>query len=227
MGKTRTGKTTVTKVLEDPCYVPPDAKIHSGTKEVTVHQIAATIMQKNIIHSLNVVDTPGLYDKVKNQETPLSNNAIKSAIDECIKKDITNMHLFAFVISMKANVDIEDIKSIEFVMNNYKMLHEKVCLLVTHSEEKNEQQRLEKVEQFFETQEVVKLGLKKFFGERIFFMGSLRPELRTNPNKAAMRLQIKNVIAMREKFLEYIISIEEHNTFNIHRTIADSGCRMQ
>ncbi|CAF1547927.1 unnamed protein product [Adineta steineri] len=227
MGKTRTGKTTVAEVLADPCYVPLDAKLHSDTKEVTIHPVVVTMVHEDRIYCFNVVDTPGLYDKVKNRVTPLSNERIKVVIDECIKKDVTNMHLFAFVISLKGNVDTEDISSMKFIMKNYPKLHPHICLLVTHCEGNSAEQRTAKVKEFFESQTVVALGLKEFFGQNIYYMGSLRPELRTNPDKQCVRQQMRNILEMREKFLEYIISIDVKNSFNIHRLdVADPACKI-
>jgi len=217
MGKTRTGKTTVAEVLSDPCFVPPDAKLHSDTKTVTVHPVAATMIHDNLVYCFNVVDTPGLYDKVKHRGTPMTNEQIKAAIDECINKDVTNVHLFAFVISLQSNVNSDDIDSMVFVKNNYKMLHKYICLLVTHCEEYTLEQRRAKLSEFFESKDVVELGLKDFFANNIFFMGSLRPELKTNPNKQSVRQQIRNVLEMRETFLKHIIEIDVKNSFNIHR----------
>ena len=48
----------------------------------------------------------------------------KKAIDKCIEEDVTNIHLFAFVISLQTNLDIEDINSMIFVKDNYSFLHE-------------------------------------------------------------------------------------------------------
>ncbi|CAF1188766.1 unnamed protein product [Rotaria sp. Silwood1] len=226
MGKTRTGKTTVANVLADPCYVPPDAKLHSETREVSVHPVAATMIRENIVYCFNVVDTPGLYDKVTKSGTPMTNDRIKAAIDECIKKDVTNMHLFAFVISLQSNVDVDDINSMVFVRDNYPKLHQFICLLVTHCEESTTEQREAKVNEFFDSQEVVNHKLKEFFAQKIFYMGALRPELKTHPNKQSVRQQIRNVHKMRETFLEYIIALDVKDSFNIHRVDMQGGCTL-
>ena len=58
---------------------------------------------------------------------------------------------------------------------------------------------------FCDHYKVFKHDLKDFFGKRIFFMGSLRPQLTSYPNKQSARQQIKNVHQMRDTFIEYII----------------------
>jgi GTPase Era involved in 16S rRNA processing len=162
------GKTTVGKVLENPCYVPPDAKLHSETKEITVDTIATTIINNNIIYCFNIVDTPGLLDKVKKSNKQLTNQKIKTAIDKCMEKDVTNIHLFGFVISLQPNLDNEDIDSTIFVKDNYPFLHQCICLIVTHSEETNYQQREQKMNEFFQSNQVVKHNLQDVFGKKVF-----------------------------------------------------------
>ena len=225
MGKTRTGKTTIGKVLENPCYVPQDAKLHSETKEVTIDTIATTTINNNIIYCFNIIDTPGLFDRVKRSNNKqLTNQKIKKAIDKCMDKDVTNIHLFGFVISLQSNLDNEDIDSMIFVKDNYPFLHEYICLIVTHSEETNLQQREDKINEFFQSNQIVKHNLKDFFGKKIFFMGSLRPELRTYPNKQSVRQQIRNVHQMRDHFMNYIINLDNNHYFNIHQVNPSNNC---
>ena len=224
MGKTRTGKTTVAKVLENPCYVPPDARLHSETKQVTIHPVATTNIDDQRIFCFNIIDTPGMFDRVKKESKSLTNEKIKAAIDKCINDDVTNIHLFAFVISCQSNLDREDIQSMIFVKDNYPFLHDYIALIVTHCEETNDEQRHMKVAEFFESEQVARHNLREFFGKRIFFMGSLRPELRVFPNRQCVRQQIRNVHQMREILIEYLIHLDPKNSFNIHRVGLDSSC---
>ena len=226
MGKTRTGKTTVAKVLENPCYIPPVAKLYSETKEVTIHPFATTMFHNNIIYCVNIIDTPGMFDKARKQNRSLTNERIKISIDKCMEQDVTNIHLFAFVINLHSNIDTEDIASMIFVKENYPFLHDYVSLLVTHCEETNRQQRETKLNEFFQSEKVSKHHLQDFFGKRVFFMGSLRPELATYPNKQSVRQQIKNVHQMRDIFLDYIIHSDTNDSFNIHRVATTNGCTL-
>ncbi|CAF4799915.1 unnamed protein product, partial [Rotaria socialis] len=63
MGKTGTGKTTISKVIENPCYVPPNANIYSGTKQISIHSVSTTLNNSNDIFLFNIIDTPGMFDK--------------------------------------------------------------------------------------------------------------------------------------------------------------------
>jgi len=224
MGKTRTGKTTVAKVFADPCYVPPQPSLYSSTKEVTIHSVTATMLHENRVYCFNVVDPPGWYAKFRHNDVPLTNEQIKASINECIKKDVTNIHIFAFVISLQHGVDDEDIQSMVFVMNNYKIIHPYICLLVTHCEEYTPSQREMRVAEFFQCIVAVQYGLNDFFGNRVFYMGALRPELRDHPHPPSVRAQMRNISQMRETFLNYIVGIDVKKSFNIHRVGVDTGC---
>lgn len=224
MGKTRTGKTTVAKVLENPCYVPPDAQLHSETREVTIHPFATSILDENLIYCFNVIDTPGLFDRAKKRGTSFNNERIKTAIDRCMIHDVTNIHLFAFVISLQGNVDIQDIDAMVFVKNNYPLLHQYACLLITHCEEKTLEQRESKVNEFFGSEKVARHDLKDFFGKKVFYMGALRPELRNNPSRQCVRQQLKNVHDMREIFLQYLMNLDINDSFSIHRIMMNHTC---
>ncbi|CAF3652745.1 unnamed protein product [Rotaria socialis] len=84
MGKTGTGKTTISKVIENPCYVPPNANIYSGTKQISIHSVSTTLNNSNDIFLFNIIDTPGMFDKVKKQNKLVINDKIKRTIDKCI-----------------------------------------------------------------------------------------------------------------------------------------------
>ncbi|CAF1395219.1 unnamed protein product [Rotaria socialis] len=226
MGKTRTGKTTIAKVIENPCYIPPDRKIYSETKQITIHSVSTTLINSNNIYSFNIIDTPGMFDKVKQQNKTIKNDKIKRTIDKCMEQDVTNIHLFAFVINLQTNLDIEDIYSMIFVKENYPFLHEYICLIVTHSEETNWQQREDKINDFFQSDLVQKNNLKDFFGKKVFFMGSLRPELVNYPNKQSVREQIINVHQMRDIFIDYIIHLDSNHFFNIHHVNMPNNCQI-
>ncbi|CAF3594785.1 unnamed protein product [Rotaria socialis] len=226
MGKTRSGKTTIAKVIENPCYMPPDGKIYSETKQIAIHSVSTALINSNSIYSLNIIDTPGMFDKVKQQNKTIKNDKIKRSIDKCMEQDVTNIHLFAFVINLQTNLDIEDIYSMIFVKEKYPFLHEYICLIVTHAEETNWQQREDKINDFFQSDLVQKNNLKGFFGKKIFFMGSLRPELVNYPNKQSVCQQIKNVHQMRDIFMDYIIHLDPTNYFNIHRVNMPNNCQI-
>ncbi|CAF3941781.1 unnamed protein product, partial [Rotaria sp. Silwood1] len=119
IGRTRTGKTTMRNVIENPMHISEPFTLKSHTKEVSIKCIAAYLQHENQVHNINIIDTPGFYDRVtakaaaaKNggkqqtqrqnttnspdagtdDDAPLSNEDISAYIDKCIYNDITQIH---------------------------------------------------------------------------------------------------------------------------------------
>ncbi|CAF3707462.1 unnamed protein product [Didymodactylos carnosus] len=61
---------------------------------------ASTLIQSNTVFHFNVIDTPGFYETARSSETKLSNEQIQDYINRCIKNDVTQIHVFAFVFSL-------------------------------------------------------------------------------------------------------------------------------
>jgi hypothetical protein len=145
----------------------------------------------------------------------LTNATIKKHLDECITKDITHIHAFAFVFSSGGGINIEDIQSMVFIQQNYPELQNFFMLIVTHCEENDAKERKNFIEEFFQHPEVIRHRLQDFFGLGIHFMGCLRPQLQRVPNITAARNQASNILEMRKELLEFLVARQE--TYNIHR----------
>jgi hypothetical protein len=89
-------------------------------------------------------------------------------------------------------------------------------LIITHCEEKSEEERNHFIDEFFQHPDVIKHGLREFFGLGVYFTGCLRAQLQSNPNNEAASQQARNVFQMRQKLLDFLIARDE--TFNIHYT---------
>lgn len=226
MGRTRTGKTTMAHVLRDPTYLPPPTEIYSQTKEIQIHPYGMKLRQSdtNLIYCINIIDTPGMFDRTKYAEKSLKNTQIRSTIDECLTENLGSIHLFAFVINIHSNLEEEDIRSMIFVKKNYPQLKDFMCLIVTHCEEIHHEERKRKVEAFFQSEQIFSNHLKEFFSNQVFFMGSLKSELRFYPNSLAIKQQIRNVHQMRRTFLTYLINhIDQRHFFRIQQIQPNSS----
>ena len=217
MGRARTGKSTVARTLQNSDYVPEaDVSLFSETKDIEFHEFAAHNTGTNTSFHFNVIDTPGFYDQVANKGKPLTNEFIATLINKCVKQDMTNIHCFAFVFNLHNGINAEDIKSMVYVKENFPNTSDNMILLVTNCEETTEDRRSSMMNNFFKHQQVVQHGLKEFFHAGIFYMGCLRHQLRENPNIQAAGVQIKNVLAMRQTLIDYLIRKEGY--FNIHHS---------
>jgi hypothetical protein len=165
---------------------------------------------------------------MRNEGERLTNKTIKQYLDQCITKDITHIHAFAFVFSSGSGINIQDIRSMVFIQKNYPELRNFFILLITHCEEKNEGERHHFMEEFFRHPDVIKHGLREFFGLGVHFTGCLRPQLQRAPNMVAAREQATNIFEMRKELLDFLIARQE--TFNIHytpiSTVSSNGSRL-
>lgn len=212
IGRTRTGKSTISNVIRDPFHLPPLPSLFACTRNITFNRITTT--HRGNAYFFTIIDSPGLYDSMRNEGERLTNNTIKKHLDQCITKDITHIHAFAFVFSSSSGINIEDIQSMMFIQKNYPELRNFFVLIITHCEEKNEEERRSFVEEFFQHPDVIKHGLREFFGLGVYFTGSLRPQLQRLPNLLAARAQANNILEMRKKLLDFLIARRE--TYNIH-----------
>ena len=152
----------------------------------------------------------------------LTNETIKNYLDKCITRGITHIHAFAFVFSSSGGINREGIESMIFVKKNYPAMKEFFILIITHGEEKNEEEQEHFVDEFFQHPDVVKHKLQEFFGARVFSTGCLRPQLASNPNMEAAQMQARNILAMRKKLPDYLVQCET-KTYNVHYPSKDES----
>jgi GTP-binding protein EngB required for normal cell division len=214
MGRIRTGKSTIFDMIRNPFYIPERLDLFAGTRQISFNRITTTHQNQN--YFFTIIDSPGLYDLTKKEGERLKNGTIKNYLDRCMTKDITHIHAFAFVFSSGGSgINNQDIESMIFIRNKYLILNRFFMLIITHCEEKNEDERNKFVEEFFQHPQVIKHRLREFFELGVFFTGCIRPELKRHPNLRAARIQANNILEMRKTLLDFLVSREE-KTYNIH-----------
>jgi GTP-binding protein EngB required for normal cell division len=215
IGRTRTGKSTISDTFQDPLHLPSLPGLFAGTRNIAFNRITTTHQGNS--YFFTIIDSPGLYDVVQKKGESLTNETIKTYLDECITKDITHIHAFAFVVSRSgAGINIQDIQSMVFIQNNYPQLQNFFMLIITHCEEDDANERNKFLEEFFQHPDVIRHGLQGFFGLGVHFMGCLRPQLQRVPNMTAARNQARNILEMRKELLDFLVARQE--TYNIHRS---------
>jgi hypothetical protein len=112
------------------------------------------------------------------------------------------VHLFAFIFSLYGGIKKEDINAMLFVQSELPDLAGRAILVVTHSEELDDQGKNRLVKEFFSHPDVKKNNLQNFFQEDIFFVGCLRYESLNQRDETAIAYQHQNILEMRKKFIE-------------------------
>lgn len=215
IGRSRTGKSTLAKVIEDVFYRPDVETLFSTTHGVEFHKVAASSATGDRLY-FNIVDTPGFFEVTEGERTVNSPAHIKRFLDQCMKYDVTNVHMFAFVFSLAGGVNERDIETMRYVKLNYPSLKDYMALVVTHCEALSIQNREHMIAQFWQHRDVRASDLQSFFFTKgVFFTGCLRRESFEQRNETAIYSEYKNILAMRTTFIQQCINCND--TYNVHR----------
>lgn len=222
IGRSRTGKSTLTKVLENTFYRSGDRQLYSETKGVEFLKVATDALDGRRLY-FNVVDTPGFYEQSTTALADNANDRIKRFLDSCLQHDVTNVHLFAFVFSLNAGVNNEDIATMKFVKEKYPNLGKYMALVVTHCEKLEEAKRQNLIEKFFQHHDVKASKLMEFFTQGIFYMGCFENSSFEKKYETEIYDVYKNILEMRTTFIEKCVACEK--TYNVHKA-ATAGCNI-
>lgn len=214
IGRSRTGKTTMTKVIEDIFYRSGDIELYSESKGVEFLKVAKDASDGTRLY-FNVVDTPGFFEQTTMELTSNSNERIKQFLDSCLDHDVTNVHLFAFVFSLTAGINAEDIATMKFVKEKYPTLGGYMALVVTHCEKLDNEKREALIQKFFQHREIKASNLDNFFRQGIFYMGCLQRDSFEKKHEDDIYDQYKNILEMRTTFIEKCVACEK--VFNVHK----------
>jgi GTP-binding protein EngB required for normal cell division len=192
VGRTRTGKSTIKSLLVNPTTVPEDLKIVAGTKSPTLESYHVT--RKNVV--LNIIDTPGFVERGTDELDARDNDNILKIIDECINQELTKCHVICFCIAITCGINEQDFQILRLLFRIFgDSISSNACLIVTHCESKNEDERAILKSQLSEDVHFKKLV--GFFKLGIFFSGALNPDDYNTAN---------------ESLLDQFVAISEYRT---------------
>ena len=196
IGRSRTGKSTIKMLLVNPTAVPEDLELKSGTKDPlfeTFHiQETGTV--------LNIIDTPGLFERGKKEDGIRDNEMILKTIKICVNREITKFHFICFCASITSGINQQDIESLKILTQFLgRDLSRNSCLIVTHCESKNEQQRKSIREQLSADAHFVDIA--SFFKLGIFFSGSINRDDYNKGNQSILG-QFKTSIDYRSTLID-------------------------
>jgi GTP-binding protein EngB required for normal cell division len=213
IGRSRTGKSTVAKVMGDIFHFSVEKTLYSETKQIDFHKIT-TNARNDGRYFFNIIDVPGFFDMSTDTKTSLTNEQIRNFINDCIRKNVCDIHMFAFVFSLNAGINEQDIKAMIYTKENFRDLASNMTLIITNCERYSEQERETLRENFFAHPTVMKYHLKEFFKQGVYFMGCLRHESRDQANTQSIQDEYKYVLEMRTRWIQKCI--QSDNPFNIH-----------
>ncbi|CAF4366083.1 unnamed protein product [Rotaria socialis] len=163
---------------------------------------------------INIIDGPGFFER-GTQDDPLRDNAmIFETIQECVKREITKLHIFCFCIAVSNGIITEDIKTIELFKEYFGgQIDSNSCLLVTTSENLNEERRAKIKQDIWEDTKFS--CYKHFFKQGIYFTGAIELSMIEDEH----RTLITNIDSRRKSILDRInrtFAEREHNQIASH-----------
>lgn len=195
IGRTRTGKSCIKTLLIDPTKVPDELTLKSGTREPLFESFHA----KDNEMVLNIIDTPGLFERGTSEIDIRDNDTIMRTIQFCVNMEITKFHVICFCIAITNGINSEDIKSLELLIDFLgRELTNNSCLIITHCESKTEDQldnyKKELLEdQFFK-------NIASYFKLGIYFTGSLNRDDFVKGNESVLD-QYVTISAYRDNLI--------------------------
>jgi len=116
IGKSGTGKSTLYEVLRDPLYRGDSAnQLFAKTLKPDYHPLVVHDAQLQKFYSINIIDTPGLFEARLDDKDARTTTEIFSLISACMKASVTKVAAVLLVFKMNDRVSQEDISTLKEV----------------------------------------------------------------------------------------------------------------
>jgi len=210
LGRTRSGKSTTLRMLKDPFNFAQAISLFSETKDPALYSftMSYTNEQKEVInYNINIIDTPGLFERVVDRSKERNNEMIKSTISKCLEFEITKVHAVFFVCSFETGIHKDDIESILEMNELFKGADKAFSLLVTHCEKKSVAAQANLEDQIRQIPQ-----LQEFFANQnveVFFTGALDPDDYNNGVNQSVEVNLLNVLTLRKELYTHIFEASE------------------
>jgi GTPase SAR1 family protein len=203
LGGSRVGKTTIVEIIKDSLYYPTRwSQYWASTNKPVFHEIGG----------LRMVDTPNIFD--------LQNQLIACSIT---KKDLTIKNktidfpngilpLFALVFNVDKAINSADITALLNFKNKFSHMSRQMMLVLTHCEEKSQDQRRTLIDEFFGESRLANAGMRSFFERGILCMGCIRYKSVEQCDRQTLSSEHREVLQMRAQFIR---SCQENEIINI------------
>ena len=197
VGRTRTGKSTVKALLVDPTTVPDEFSLKSVTRRPIVESFF--IGDHRMV--LNIIDTPGLFQRDASEVDIRDNEIILRTIGACVNREVTKLHVICFCMSVTCGINEMNIQPIKLLIDFFgPEASRNSCLIITHCESKDDQERARIIAALRDT--VYFKEFIDYFRLGVYFSGALDRDDYNKGNMVLLR-QFKTIHHYRKQLIQF------------------------
>jgi len=203
IGRSGVGKTTIYEVLKDPLYNPPPKDLFAKTREATYHPLVLE-NKKGQVLSINVIDTPGLFELRSNKNETRTNKEIFYLVQTCLKQSVTRLAAVLIVFPLSVNLNHNDLVVLqqirEFLGDQFRPI---TTLVFTNAEDEKIPEGLkDKVKAFFSSDAVSEFH--DFCQGGLVFSGAVDSNRNSKYGKMYSDKAVVEVKMLRQALIEKI-----------------------
>eukprot|EP01087_Luapelamoeba_hula_P021905 TRINITY_DN773_c0_g1_i5.p1 TRINITY_DN773_c0_g1~~TRINITY_DN773_c0_g1_i5.p1 ORF type:complete len:406 (-),score=105.33 TRINITY_DN773_c0_g1_i5:72-1202(-) len=206
LGRSRAGKSTLLRMLKHPTHIPQSVQFFAQTQDPVLNSF--TVERGGHNYGINVLDTPGLFERSASNTEVRCNALIKALIVKCLEFEIRYIHTAFFACSFEGGINSQDVQAIIELNRLFKGADKVFHLLITRSEGKTLARR-----QLIETQVRAVPELSEFFANpdvKVFFSGTLVYDDFAMLLNKSMKDKLETVMNMRTLLYDHIIASETY-----------------
>eukprot|EP01091_Cochliopodium_minus_P010573 TRINITY_DN2832_c0_g2_i1.p1 TRINITY_DN2832_c0_g2~~TRINITY_DN2832_c0_g2_i1.p1 ORF type:complete len:370 (+),score=54.08 TRINITY_DN2832_c0_g2_i1:9-1118(+) len=213
-GRTRSGKSTCVSLLKDPCYSPTQNSIFSDTVDAKFQSfsIENNELSSNNYFTINIIDTPGLFEEKKLPEERRMNEEIQKVISQCLENEVTNIHTLLIFTAFEQGINPHDLESMKIFLKMFSNQKLKIGLVLSRADNHNLEWR-ENIKKEILEHHVISELLKQHTIE-VLFVGCVDLQSGRYSTEELLLNGYKSIYSMRKKLLDTIFQSE--NRVSLH-----------
>jgi len=208
LGKSGVGKTTCLEVLKDPSYCTPRG--YSLVASAVVDKIYTPLVVHNAegkSFSINIIDTPGLFEVRTTGDRKRSNDDILQSITDCIRGSVTCISCVFIVVPFTSVLNQEDLQALNAIqefLGTTEMVKSKVFLVFSKADAFQLENLSDRLNEFLES-DISKTYLD-FCRGGIYFTGAISGESVLEYGEMYASKVKRKVVCLRQCLIDAILA---------------------
>ena len=226
VGKARSGKSTMLKVLKEPFELIPAGSIFAETPLPEISHFTVEYSPEGtkeaINYNIGIIDTPGLFEQTPGTESR-DVEVLEEMIMNCLNMEIKKISAIFFVIAKGAAINPQDIQSLQRFVKLFEGAEHHIHLLVSKCEDLDDASKKKIEEQYCAHPDFTDLLQKTT--SQFHFTGAVLNSVYESGQEDLLKFQMRNTLAMRKEFFDTIFKASE--PFDLNTLAMSDGVRIK